>query len=321
MFICQLFYCQQARGYLSVSLPGFVNYPWRGFYGTSYLFVSFALTGQQLTPENFQALRGAGFSLDFYAAYVVIFQTSCALIWFLIGVVIFWRKSDNWMALFVALFLVTYAATVSATVDPLATFSSGVFPTIQLGLSPFSPLPWNILFFGFVGSMLFAQVYRYRRVSDSVQRRQTKWIILGVSFSLPGFVAILILSTFAQAHSATGTHPFFYGGIIGYLCQLLIPLSIAIAVLRSQLFDIDVLIKRTLVYGALTVCVVVTYITLVIGLGTVFHSSENIFLSLFATALVAVLFQPLREKMTLLFFQQFVPGRVDTCSKIRIKRN
>ena len=303
---------------------------------------------EQLTPENFQILHDAGFSLDFYATYVVIFQISCALIWFLVGLVIFWRKPDNWMALFVALFLVTYAAGISGTVDPLATFSpvwqwpvqslgvlsttsfglffylfpdgrftprwtrwladlwiatqvifllflSFLFPTVQLGLTAFSPLPWNILFFGFIGSMLFAQVYRYRWVSDSVQRRQTKWVIFGVSFSLPGWVAVVILSTFAQAHSNTGTHPFFFGGIIGYLCQLLIPLSIAIAVLRSQLFDINVLIRRTLVYGTLTVCVVATYMTLVIGLGTVFRSSENVFISLFATALVAVLFQPLRE--------------------------
>jgi predicted histidine transporter YuiF (NhaC family) len=127
-------------------------------------------------------------------------------------------------------------------------------------------------------------------------------------------VAILILSTFAQAHSTTGTHPFFYGGIIGYLCQLLIPLSIAIAVLRSQLFDIDLLIKRTLVYGTLTVCVVVTYMTLVIGLGTVFHSSENLFISLLATALVAVLFQPLREWLQrrvnrLMYGERDVPTR------------
>jgi len=305
---------------------------------------------EQLTPENFQALHNAGLSLDFYATYVVIFQTSCALIWFLVGIVIFWRKSDDWMALFVALFLVTNAAGVSSTVGPLATFSpvwqwpvqslgvlstaslglffylfpdgrfvprwtrwlaglwiasqvifllfpSFLFPTIQLGLTAFSPLPWNILFFGFIGSMLFAQVYRYRWVSGPAQRRQTKWVIFGVSFSLIGFVAILILSTFAQAHSTSGTHPFFFGGIIGYLCQILIPLSIAIAVLRSQLFDIEVLINRTLVYGMLTVCVVGTYIILVIGLGTLFRSSENFIISLFATALVAVLFQPLRERL------------------------
>ncbi len=323
---------------------------------------------EQLTPENFRAWHDAGLSLDFYAAYVVIFQTSCALIWFLIGMVIFWRKSDNWMALFVALFLVTYAAGISENVGALAAYSSVwqwpvqclgvlsttsfglffylfpdgsfvprwmrwlaglwsvtqvifllfpslVFPTIQLGLTAFSPLPWNILFFGFIGSMLFAQVYRYRRASNLVQRQQTKWVIFGVSFSLPGLVVILILSTFAQAHSPTGTHPFFYAAIIGYLCQLFIPLSIAIAIFRSQLFDIEVLIKRTLVYGTLTVCVIVTYMTLVIGLGTVFRSSGNFFISLFATALVAVLFQPLRAWVQrrvnrLLYGERDVPYQV-----------
>src|SRR5450759_2062955 len=101
---------------------------------------------EQLTPENFQAWHDAGFSIDFYATYVVIFQTSCALIWFLVGIVIFWRKSDNWMALFVALFLVTYAAGISGTVDPLARFS----PVWQLpvqGLGVLSTTSFGLFFY------------------------------------------------------------------------------------------------------------------------------------------------------------------------------
>jgi hypothetical protein len=75
---------------------------------------------------------------------------------------------------------------------------------------------------------------------------------------------------------------------------LLIPLSLALAITRQHLWDIDALINRTLVYGALTVCVVGLYALVVGYLGLVFRSSQSPALSLVAAALVAVLFQPMR---------------------------
>jgi signal transduction histidine kinase len=79
--------------------------------------------------------------------------------------------------------------------------------------------------------------------------------------------------------------------------MLLIPLSIAVAVLRFRLWDVDPLINRTLVYGVLTVSVVGLYVALVSYLGLVFRSQGNPLISLAATGLVAVLFQPLREQL------------------------
>ncbi len=79
-----------------------------------------------------------------------------------------------------------------------------------------------------------------------------------------------------------------------YSLPLLVPLSIGIAILRSRLFDIDVIINRTLVYGILTVCVVGLYVLVVGSLGALFGASGNLLISLVATGLVAVLFQPLR---------------------------
>jgi hypothetical protein len=78
---------------------------------------------------------------------------------------------------------------------------------------------------------------------------------------------------------------------------LLIPLSIGIAMLRHQLFDVDVLINRTLVYGALTACVIGLYVLVVGYLGVLFRTGGNLAISLLATGLVAVLFQPLHNRL------------------------
>ena len=82
-----------------------------------------------------------------------------------------------------------------------------------------------------------------------------------------------------------------------YLSLLLIPLSIGVAILRYNLWDIDVVINRTLVYGALTASVVGLYVLVVGGLGELLQVPGNLIISLLATGVAAVLFQPLRERL------------------------
>ena len=78
---------------------------------------------------------------------------------------------------------------------------------------------------------------------------------------------------------------------------LLIPVFTYIAIVRYRLYDIDVVINRTLVYGALSACVVSIYVLAVVGLGALFQVRGNLAISLLATGLVAVLFQPLRSRL------------------------
>jgi signal transduction histidine kinase len=67
--------------------------------------------------------------------------------------------------------------------------------------------------------------------------------------------------------------------------------------LRYDLYDIDVVINRTLVYACLTACVVGIYVLAVVALGALFQTQSNLAVSLTATGLVAVLFQPLRGRL------------------------
>src|SRR5215203_4253127 len=78
---------------------------------------------------------------------------------------------------------------------------------------------------------------------------------------------------------------------------LFVPVFTFIAILRYRLYDFDVVINRTLVYGALSACVVGIYVLAVVALGTVFQARGNLAISLLATGLVAVLFQPLRSRL------------------------
>jgi hypothetical protein len=76
---------------------------------------------------------------------------------------------------------------------------------------------------------------------------------------------------------------------------LLLAVFTCIAILRYKLYDIDLLINRTLLYGSLSACVVGIYVLAVVGLGALFQTQGNLGVSLLATGLVAVLFQPLRS--------------------------
>jgi len=109
----------------------------------------------------------------------------------------------------------------------------------------------DLVFVGTVGTGLFAQVYRYRRTSDAVHRQQTKWVVFGMAAGLGGLLSLGLLLTYVPTLEqdlliwwvARTALPSFL---------LLIPLSIGVAMLRSRLWDINLIINRTLVYAPLT---------------------------------------------------------------------
>jgi signal transduction histidine kinase len=149
-----------------------------------------------------------------------------------------------------------------------------------------------------LGSLVWVQVYRYRRVSLPDERRQTKWLVFGVVISFGGtFVIEGILGLFPLffPHLPLPFYLLGYTFLNLFLC--LFPIFLAIAVLCSHLWDIDIIINRTLVYGILTVSTVSIYVLVVISLGALLRAEGNPLISLLATGLIAVLFQPLRLRL------------------------
>ena len=293
----------------------------------------------QLTPNDVLALQAMGLSPDFFATYEAIVYIVFVVVYVAIGGVIFWRRSDDPMALFASLTLVTFPGGFNSTLllilpsalllpDRFVAFLGStslflffyLFPTgrfvprwtrwLSIGVIAFwavyaflpflhfnSTTPFTVLLLGFVCSALVAQVYRYRRVSSTLQRQQTKWVVFGISISFGGFLILGIFSTFFPSLVPQGPLTSLITDTAYYLVLLIIPLSVGIAILRSRLFDIDLLINRTLVYGTLSISVVGLYALVVVGLGALFQARGNLLISLVATGLIALLFQPLRTRL------------------------
>lgn len=142
---------------------------------------------------------------------------------------------------------------------------------------------------GMLLAAVVALVHRYRH-GGRTQRSQVKWVAYAVSL----WLVLVLLSGPAQALDPRL-------GIVVEVGLLAagagLPVAIGIAVLRHRLYDVDLLISRTLVYGTLTVAVVGLYIVAVGYLGALLQARGSLLVSLLATGLVAVVFSPLRERL------------------------
>jgi len=142
----------------------------------------------------------------------------------------------------------------------------------------------QILFVLPVMLALASLVVRFRR-SRGEEREQIKWLLWAAAL-----IAIFMALPLHQGESDVTN------AISGLLITL-IPISAGIAILKYHLYDIDVVINKTVVYGALAAFITVVYVAIVVGLGRVIDSSSDLALSIAATAVVAIAFQPVRERV------------------------
>jgi hypothetical protein len=124
----------------------------------------------------------------------------------------------------------------------------------------------SVVFIGMIGGIIVVQIYRYRRVSSPAQRQQTKWVVYGVSMGVGGFLVLSTISLVFPPLFSTVSLVSLIAFAADYGLLLLVPLSIGLAILRSRLWDIDLIINRTLVYGALTTSLAFVYFGLIFAL-------------------------------------------------------
>src|SRR5258708_2791402 len=302
-----------------------------------------ACNGVQVSPEQAHALVTHGISLTSYAWYSVLVTLLSTLIWFSAGWLIFWHKSDSWIALLVALQAVTQGAT--ASIAALGSFPVLQYPAIWLlylnqvllfivfALFPtghFVPkwIRWLVLvwvaynlvdfhfhftlqqvswypafsflfFIGFMGILVGAQIYRYRSVSTPVQRQQTKWIVFAIATIILADLVLAVPGLFNPTLFQPDSLYSLITANITPFVLLLGPVSIYIAIMRYRLYDIDVIINRTLVYGSLTALLALIYFGLIFALQYLLQAiiNQNNDVAIVASTLViAALFQPLRHR-------------------------
>jgi len=165
---------------------------------------------------------------------------------------------------------------------------------------PFSSLSWFI----FLGSGLVAQIYRYMRVSNPVQRQQTKWVVFGLAAFIVGSSAAILPGVLFPSLNQPGPLNELYdlgNGIISIVSLILLPLSIGIAIYRYRLWEIDVLIRRTLIYATLTATLALVYFGSVIALQTFLRYLTSLkqteLVTVVSTLAIAALFVPLRLRI------------------------
>ncbi|HEX2249512.1 MAG TPA: histidine kinase dimerization/phosphoacceptor domain-containing protein, partial [Gemmatimonadales bacterium] len=143
-------------------------------------------------------------------------------------------------------------------------------------------------------------ILRYRRSGAEV-RQQIKWLAFAASVVGLVYLSSLVSELLFAPESLVGDAAVPLWVEVQrnmlMLSYAAVPVAVGIAVLKYRLYDIDLIINRTLVYGALTASVIGIYVLVVGYLGALFQTANDLFISLLATGLVAVLFAPLRDRL------------------------
>ncbi len=167
------------------------------------------------------------------------------------------------------------------------------------------------------------QVYRYRRVSTFRERQQTKWVVFGLVVALGGFALFLIIGSLflpPELLNSSGAGVLLPTTVTDGLL-LFIPISIAIAILRSRLYDIDTIINKALVYGGLSGILGALYAGLIIGLESLAgfitrQSSANPLVLVISTLAIFALFQPLRRRIQRIIDRRFYRRKYDAAKVV-----
>jgi hypothetical protein len=300
-----------------------------------------------------EAPAGLVFVLDLLG---VLASIAAALVCLTLAVVLFWRRSDDWMVMFISSYLLLYGTIMAGPLEWAEAFYPGwpslaidviqplflTTPTIALFVlfpdGRFVP-PWTrwliILSIPLTVAMLYlppsyswalvgmimlgaiyAQIYRYRHVSAPTERQQTKWVLFGflLWLVLTGILGV----PYSIEMSLPAGSPLPWWSLVSsagwWVALTIAPLTLSIGVLRYRLYDIDIIINRTLVYGSLTAALVVLYFGGIVVLQRIFVTltgQQSTLVVVASTLLIAALFTPLRRRIQSFIDRRFYRRKYD----------
>ncbi len=277
-------------------------------------------------------------------------EVGLAAFYLLLALFIFWRRSDDWVA---GLLSVTLMMTLSIDTFQVVFGSEPLVLRLELVLSAISSSTLLCLFYVFpdgrftprwtrwaaagqigiqFGHVFFEQAYmergiallglllitapvaqivRYFRASDAAQRQQIKWVVFGLAVTVPPVaLAIVSYTVLSEANLSESLGFFAWTAFL-----VVFPLSITVSILRYRLYDIDVIIRKTLVYGLLTAVLGLVYFGGVVLLQRLFGALTGVTQSPLAvvvsTLAIAALFNPVRRRVQTLVDRRFVRRKYD----------
>jgi len=313
-------------------------------------------SGCSLTPENVRALEHIGLSISFYANLYMVIQVLYILVSVGIALLIVFKKPGQWVPLGLSFFLIWFSAyegadypalvaaypVLNVPVQLLLFLGGGIlgfyafltFPNGKFGsrwvlgfylvsvfegvLAVFITTPVFVLInsvFSFLSFFIILGVliYRSRRLLNARERAATKWIILSLSIFIPTVILVFfVLPAVAPADSLA----LLIVNIAGFFgCGINIA-GILMAVLYANAFDIDVFVRRTLVYTLLTAILALLYAGMVFGsqfgLATFSpQAAQSPFILVGSTLVIAALFQPMRHRIQRTIDRRFYRQKYD----------
>jgi Protein kinase domain len=306
-----------------------------------------------LTMDDVELLAQIGLSVDFYAGYAIAVGFTFAVGCLATGIILIWRRSHDWLALFVSVTFILCAVYFPPSI-PLVLSLQKAQPSLYLvvqfmiGIGFATEVPvwfifpdgrfvpswtrwvatfwvlWMLLgivlpaislprlsapaFFVVIGieavALNYIQVYRYRLVSNPIQRQQTKWLVLcliivGVTF-IVGNIIVIAFPFLSQP----GVSNIIYRLVSAFLFLIIylsVPFGVTLAVLRYRLWDVDLPINRSVVYGLVSILLVACFFILFwvtqAVLAAVLGSEQNMAAGALATAVTIWLFNPTRNRI------------------------
>ena len=340
-----------------------------------YLVYGLDPVDKQLYPlptGALEILTDLGFSRIRLAVFDLLFEIVPTIIFVVIAALIFWRKSNDWMALLVSATLVLMwmmGPPTLTTLGLLQPFWQNLIVILNvLGLgslltlfylfpdgrfvpgftrwlaiiwwlwllialtnpATFLPTPLAaaenmqqvlllMFYLAWFVTGVIAQIYRYRLVANQTQRQQTKWVVASftVTFALLAIIGapVLFFPILRQPGVTKLLYDLYITIPVSALALLAIPTSFAVAVLRYRLFDIDLIINRTLVYAVLSITLVIVYGTTILIMQSLFQAvagQRSQFPVIVSTLVIAALFAPLRQQIQLLIDRRFYRHKYNT---------
>ncbi|OQZ00342.1 MAG: hypothetical protein B6D41_00145 [Chloroflexi bacterium UTCFX4] len=297
-------------------------------------------TAEGVTQAEFLAgLAQLGISPTGYIAFQQWSNILVGLIYLVLAVFIFWRKSNDGMAILTSLVFIMFWGPFEtlARFNPIWTTVGEIFALVTsitfigwffifpdghfvprwmrwLYLGLLATQVWRIFqpdiyqrSFPFLipiifGGILLAQVYRYRHAGVA-QRQQIKWVVFGIC---AGAASLLVFALYyfavlnSQPPLARAIGVNFWGNFLWMFFVLILPISLTFAILRSRLFDIDIIIRKTVTYTLVVALLAAVYFGSVILLQQLFANitgQRSEVITVLSTLAIAALFVPLRNRI------------------------